>query len=184
MRAATLYYAVDTAVLVVFSVLYDYPVGKIDILFHCMALISLLLACRAGRTIDAAPSPTPELLEEMLLNMSPPPEGLPVGTEVGDAPADEEDSRPLRPAVPRRRCFFDTTVLGLRIRVLRSRGLTELCVGDEVYAEVHGVFELAYSLTATVEGHRVTVRLSPGRFYGRMILVVDGRLVAELRRYV
>lgn len=184
MRAATLYYAVDTAVLAFFSLRYQYPVGRVDILFHAMALISLLLACRAGRRIDAAPAPTPELLEEMLLNMSPPPEGLPVGTEVGDAPADDRDSRPLRPVVPRRRCFFDTKVFELRIRVLRSHGLTELCINDEVYAEVHGVYELTYSLTATVSGHRVTVRLSPGRFYGRMILVVDGRLVAEKRRYI
>ena len=39
MRAATLYYAVDTAVLAFFSLRYRYPVGRVDILFHAMALI-------------------------------------------------------------------------------------------------------------------------------------------------
>ena len=178
-----LLYAVDTVALAAFSFTADYGIGRVDVFFHLLALIPLFASARAGRVIAKTPEPLPELIGEMLLTVAPPPEGLPLGTEVGDAPPDEADSKPLRAAVPRRRRFFEVQLFGLAILVTRSRGLTELTVNGQVYAEVEGMLELAYSLTATVEGHRVTVRLTPGRFYGRMLLLVDGRLAGEIRRY-
>ena len=179
----TALYAVDTAVLALFSFGLDYGIGRVDVFFHLLALFALFSAARAGGVIAKMPEPVPELLGEMLLTVAPPPEGLPLGTEVGDAPPDETDTRPLRAAVPRRKTFFRVHLFGLAILVTRSRGLTELSVNGQVYAEMEGLLELAYSLTATVEGHRVTVRLTPGRLYGRMILLVDGRLAGEIRRY-
>ena len=176
-------YAVDTAVLAAFSFGNGYGIGKLDVFFHLLALVSLLSAARAGSVITKTPEPLPELVGEMLLTVAPPPEGLPLGTEVGDAPPDETDTLPLRAAAPRRKTFFRVYLFDLAILVTRSHGLTELSVNGQVYAEMKGVLELAYSLTATVEGHRVTVRLTPGRFYGRMILLVDGRLAGEIRRY-
>ncbi len=176
-------YAADTAVLAVFSFTNGFGIGRVDVFFHLLALLPLLAAAHAGGVIAKTPEPLPELIGEMLLTVAPPPEGLPLGTEVGDAPPDGEDTAPLRAAVPRRRKFFEVYLFGLTILVTRSRGLTELSVNGQVYAEMQGVLELAYSLTATVEGHRVTVRLAPGRLYGRMLLLVDGRLAGEIRRY-
>ena len=182
MWVATALYAVDTLVLALVSFGHGYGIGQVDVFFHLLMLPSLVSASRAGGVIHRAPEPAPEQVGEMLLTVAPPPEGLPLGTEVGDAPP-EEDSQPLRPAVPRRRKFFEVYLFGLRIEVLRSRGLTELSINGQVYAEMRGILELAYSLTATVEGHRITVRLAPGRLYGRMLLLVDGRLAGEMRRY-
>lgn len=183
MLAAAILYGVDTAILAAFSLSAGFVTGLADSLLHLWVLLVLVRAVLAGRRIDRMPIPTSEDIEEMFRELALPPEGTPPGTLVGDAPPDESDSIPLREEVPRRKYFFRKTVLGLKIRVPRSHGLTELCINGQVYAEVRGVVEFAYSLTATVEGHRVSVRLSPGGLYGRMVLFVDGRLAAERRRY-
>ncbi len=183
MTAATVLYAIDTAALAAFSFWQGFGIGKIDVLLHLLLLLSLIAAARAGRILESMPEPTPEQLGEILLCAVPPPEGLPLGTEIGDAPPSAEDSLPLRPAVLRRRRFFDREIFDLHICVSRARGLTELAVNGEVYAEFRGIREFTYTLSATVNGHRITVRLLPGALYARMLLLVDGRLAGEIRRY-
>lgn len=184
LRIAIGYYTLDTVVLAAFSIGFDYTVGLVDILFHLLALVWLLSAARAGRLLKDTPVPTEEVLADMLGNLNPPPEGLALGTEIGDLAPDREDTASLRAAEKRGRVLLGSDVFDLGIRVVRSYALTELVVRGRVYAERRGTLELVYSLTATVEGHRITVRLSPGRFFGRMILLVDGRLAADIRRYL
>ena len=184
MLAATLLYAADTVCLVVFSLSTGFVTGLADAFLHLLFLIPLFRAVLAGRRIERMPALTPELLEATLRPLVLPPEGTPLGTPIGDAPPDEADTPPLRPEVRRKRYFFKKQIFGLTVHVARARGVTELCVNGQVYAEIRGIVEFAYSLSATVEGHRITVRLSPGGMYGRMILLVDGRLAAECRRYL
>ncbi len=183
MTVAAAFYAVDTAALLAFSVWQNFGIGRLDAFLHLFPLLSLIAAARAGNRLLKMPEPTARELGEMLLCAVPPPEGLPLATELGDLPPDDEDSLPLRPATPRKRCFFDREIFDLHILVTRARGLTELTVNGKVYAEVRGIRELTYSLSATVNGHRVTVRLLPGTLYARMLLLVDGRLAGEIRRY-
>ena len=183
LTVAAVLYALDTAVLLAFSLWQSFGIGRIDALLHLLPLFSLIAAARAGRVLARLPAPTPEMIGEMLLAAVPPPEGLPLGTEIGDLPPDGEESTPLRAATARKRRFFDREIFDLHILVTRARGLTELIVNGSVYAEIRGLREVAYSLSATVGGHRITVRLLPGILHARMILLVDGRLAGEIRRY-
>ena len=183
MSGAALLYAIDALALAAFSLATDFVTGLADSILHILPLLLLFRAAHAGRQLDRMPVPAPEVIEAALREMVLPPEGTPPGTVIGDDEPDATDTVPLRPEVRRRRYFFKNRIFGLSIHVARGRGVTELCVNGQVYAEVRGVVELAYSLSATVEGHRITVRLSPGGMYGRMILLVDGRLAAECRRY-
>ena len=183
LAVAAALYALDTVILAGFSFRTSYAYGMADTVFHLLALSSLFRAYHAARRIEAAPVPAVEEITSMLASLAPLPADLAVGDSVGDAPPDEVDTLPLRDAVPRRRRFFDLTCEGMSILVVRSYGLTELIVDGRVYAEVRGVVELAYTLTATVGGHRITVRFCPGGFSASMLLTVDGRLVAKLRRY-
>ncbi len=176
-------YALDTLGLALFSFRTSYAYGMADTLFHLLALVSLLRALAAARRIETAPAPEAAELAAMLTSLAPLPPELSPGDAVGDAPADVADTVPLREAVPRRRVLFARQHEGLSILVTRSYGLTELTVNGKVYAEVRGVIELAYTLSATVEGHRITVRFHPGAFFATMLLIVDGCLVAVLRRY-
>lgn len=184
MGIAVAYYAVDTVALSAFSLAFNYSVGLVDIGFHVLALILLIMAAHAASVLRRSPAPSEEVIGEMIESLAVPPEGLPLGTEIGDRPPDAEDTVPLRAAEARGRVLLGSDVFGLSVRAVRSYGLTELVVRDQVYAERRGVAELVYSLTATVDGHRITLRFSPGRFYGRMILLVDGRLAADIRRYL
>ncbi len=184
MTVGAILYAADTAVLLAFSLWQGFGIGKIDAALHLLPLLSLISAARAGARLRKMPEPTAEQLGEMLLAAMPPPEGLPLATELGDLPPDEEDTRPLRRSDAHGKRFFDRAIFDLQILVTRKRGLTELSVNGWVYAEVRGIREFTYSLTATVSGHRITVRLLPGTLYARMLLLVDGRLAGEIRRYV
>ncbi len=175
-------YALDTVILASFSFRTSYAYGMADSMFHLLALFSLLRAYTAARRIEAAPVPAVHEITSVLESLAPLPPDLAAGDAIGDAPPDETDTSPLRDAVPRRRRFFDLTHKGLAILVTRAFGRTELTVNGKVYAEAEGVVELAYTLTATVSGHRITVRFHPGSFSAVMLLIVDGRLVAKLRR--
>ncbi len=179
-----LYYLLDTLVLLGFALFCGDMVRLIDAVLHFFPLFSFLLAARAGHFLERVEEPTPAVMMEMLNTMLLPPEGLPAGAPVGDAEPDAEDSVPLREEAPRGRCLVAATLAGLDIRALRSYGLTELSVNGKVYAEQRGVLEVAYRLTATVEGHRITLQFSAGKLYGRLILLVDGRLLADVRRYI
>lgn len=184
LTAGAVYYATDTALLAAFSLATGYGVGMADALLHLLALLFLIPSARAAGRLARAEREGLDAAAvcALLLSITPPPEGLAPGTPLADDSPDGEDSIPLRPEVSRRRTLFDRTLLGLTIRVSRSFGLTELSVNGMVYAEQRGIRELAYTLTATVEGHRVTFRLYPSAFYARMILLVDGHLAGDKRR--
>ncbi len=182
-RAATLYYAVDTAVLLLFSLSFSYPVGILDAVLHLLPLLSLFLASRAERVMESFGKRGVTLSEEMLAALVLPPEGLSLGYYLGDDLPDEGDTPPLRLASARARCLASVQLFGMDICVRRAFGVTELAVDGEVLAEQRGLLELAYSLTATRRGHRITLRFAAGRLYGRVLLLVDGRLAADVRRY-
>ena len=182
-RAATLYYAADTAVLLFFSLSFSYPVGLLDSALHLLPLLSLFLASRAERVMESFGKRGVTLSEEMLAVLVLPPEGLSPGYYLGDAIPDDGDTPPLRPASSRGRCLASVRLFDMDICVRRAFGVTELVVDGEVLAEQRGLLELAYSLTATKQAHRITLRFAAGRLYGRVLLLVDGRLAADVRRY-
>ena len=183
MIAATVIYAGDLFVLFGFSVLFGYSFGLLDGILRLFVLVALVRGSVASVRIGRMPPPDTSELERMLQGLVPVESTAEIGDHVGDLPAEESDTLPLREAVPRRRVFFDARCFDLQISVVRSRGLTELCVDGKVYAEVRGMVELFYVLTATVNGHRITVRLVPGILRATMILTVDGYLLGRCHRY-
>ena len=183
MIAATALYAADLLVLFVFSVTSSYAFGMTDSALRLFLLLPMIRASVAAVRIGRMPPPDPTELERMMQNLVPVPNDARIGDSVGDLPPEESDSLPLRDAVPRRRTFFDARLFDMHITVVRSRGLTELCVDGKVYAEAVGVVELFYVLSATVSGHRITARFVPGSFSATMILTVDGYLLGRLRRF-
>ncbi len=179
---ATVLYGGDTLLLFLFSLRYSYGIGLADTLFHLYFLYTLLRAALAARRLEKSTPPKLDEIEAMLGALMEDPEAAEIGDSVGDAPADATDTPPLREAVPRRRTLILTERCGLHIAVTRSYGLTELSVNGKVYAEQRGVFELAYTLTATVGGHRITVRFYPGNVRATMTLLLDGVLIERIHR--
>lgn len=179
--AATLYTA-DTLLLAWFSLRYSYGIGLADTLLHLVFLYTLIRGVMAFGHLEKNAPPRLDEIESMLATLMEDPESPALGDAVGDAPADTEDTPPLREAVPRRRTLIRAEREGLAITVTRSYGLTELSVNGRVYAEVRGVFELAYTLTATVGGHRITVRFYPGNVRATMTLLFDGVLIERIHR--
>ncbi|MBQ2719794.1 MAG: hypothetical protein IJF73_06985 [Clostridia bacterium] len=179
---ATVLYGSDTLLLLGFSLRYHYGVGLADTLLHLCFLYTLIRATVAHGRLDKSAAPAMAEVEGMLATLMEDPLAPALGDTVGDAPADATDTPPLREVSRRGRPLILAEWEGHTLLVTRSYGLTELIVDGKVYAEERGVYELAYTLTATVGGHRITVRFYPGNLRATMTLLVDGVLVSRIRR--
>jgi len=168
MTAALVLFAIDTAVvLVLFAVIClagEFEFGMVlEIAFQAWVLYYLLASVLAAKELKNMPEAELIAQNEPIL-----------------CPA--EESVPLRERSPKGRLILrHVTEDGLEIEVARVRGVTELLADGMVYAELRGVIELAYELTACVRGHSIRTTLDAGAL---MELYVDGVRVGKKLRLI
>jgi len=67
-----------------------------------------------------------------------------------------DTSKPLRPDDKKGRILIAAKYEDMQISMKRIRGLTELIVNGNVYAEIEGVLEFEYTLTANINGKMIS----------------------------
>ncbi len=181
--AAALLYGLDTGLIFAFSLLGYGTLGFIDTAAHVFITYNLCRGFLGGRALSRFTRLDKAQVEELFRRL------LEVGEGETFSPEEKQEelpsrpeSRPLRPAKARKRCFFDTVYEGMHILAYRSFGCTELVINGYVFAEMRGIVEVAYRLEAVVMGHCVALTMEPGALNADMVLFFDGKEIGRITR--
>ncbi len=184
LAAASVLYGLDTVLIFVFSLLGYGTLGFIDTAAHLFITYNLCQGFLGGRALSKITMLDKSQVEALFRRLLESSEGeTPLTEENGEENGNPlPESRPLRPAKARKRCFFDTFYEGMHILAYRSFGCTELVINGFVYDEIRGVVEFAYRLEAVVSGHRITLAMEPGAASADMVLYADGKEIGRMTR--
>lgn len=93
-----------------------------------------------------------------------------------------KNTKPLRKAEKdaKARVLAEATTEGYRIAYRRVRSVNELVINGRVYDEKKGIFEMAHSLSAYLDGHLIEVGYD---IYSYCYVSFDGATLAYKKRY-
>jgi len=173
MLFALIFFGIDTLVFLAFVFFLGFDTSYIlDIAFHGWILIFLIRGTMAWSKLRRL-SP-----EEMAAGSA---GGLQESAD-GSMNPERIETAPLRVDDKKGRILISAEYEGLQISMKRSRGLTELIVNGNVYAEVKGTIERQYSLSAIVRNVEIVGRYVSMPSY-MQIWVNDEMIAKKIRRY-
>jgi len=145
----------------------------LDIVFHALIMYLLVVGAIAwGRLRRTSSEDFKDAEQELVIHQS-------GATRLVDdnGAVIERGKTPLRFDTEKGRILIKANYGGLYICMKRSYGLTELIVNGQVYDEVQGIMESAYSLFAFVNNTRICGKMNPIKF--RMEIYANDVLIAK-----
>ena len=174
MVVALVFFVIDSLMLAFLILSAGFEMSYVmDIAFHGWILVYLTSGAMAWAKLRGVST------EDYLAAIGQNPNGV---TQQDDNEEGSLASMPLRADDKKGRILVAGSYEGLQISMKRTRGLTELIVDGNVYAEIKGILEPDYALTAHVQGIKI-VGMSRQLKMHMYIYVNDVLLAKKLRLY-
>ena len=158
----------DTLVVLYFAFTV-FGVGEclLDIIFHVIMIVEVALGVAAAK--DALTDP----------ESAEPWDRAPTVQVIAEYPVHRENTQPLGAPAEKARVLVEADYGGHHIQALRSRGLTELVIDGRVYGRKEGIIEVAYTISAMLDGHEIATTITAN---SHQQILADGEIIADKLR--